>query len=146
MVGATALMAVTRYLEVGFGHIAAFQVLHDLRMRIYEQLQRLSMGYHTRSSPPIAAKVIGDVETIEFFTAHAGIQLISAPRFACLLGILMLLFQLEAGGRGTRAAGGDPAHPVAFRTLRLPGLYAIPRRAGPTQRDHHRITSRALVC
>src|SRR5438132_7290375 len=76
MVGATALMAVSRYLEGGFGHIAAFKVLHDMRMRIYEQLQRLSMGFHTRQqSGTVAAKVIGDVETIEFFTAHAGIQL-----------------------------------------------------------------------
>src|ERR1700737_1036319 len=37
MVGATALMAIARYLEGGFGHIAAFKVLHDLRMRTYEQ-------------------------------------------------------------------------------------------------------------
>src|SRR6202165_4645874 len=92
MVGATALMAVTRYLEGGFGHIAAFQVLHDLRMRIYEKLQLLSMGFHTRQqSGTIAAKLIGDVETIEFFTAHAGIQLISAATVPFLIGILMLV-------------------------------------------------------
>jgi ATP-binding cassette subfamily B protein len=92
MIGATALMAIARYLEGGFGHIAAFRVLHDLRMRCYEQLQRLSMGFHTRQqSGTIAAKVIGDVETIEFFTAHAGIQLISAATVPFLLGILMLL-------------------------------------------------------
>jgi ATP-binding cassette, subfamily B, bacterial len=92
MVGATALMAVSRYLEGGFGHIAAFKVLHDMRMRIYEQLQRLSMGYHTRQqSGTIAAKVIGDVETIEFFTAHAGIQLISAATVPLMIGIVMLL-------------------------------------------------------
>jgi ATP-binding cassette subfamily B protein len=92
MVGATALMAISRYLEGGFGHIAAFKVLHDMRMRIYEQLQRLSMGYHTRQqSGTIAAKVIGDVETIEFFTAHAGIQLISAATVPLMIGIVMLL-------------------------------------------------------
>jgi len=92
MVGATALMAISRYLEGGFGHIAAFKVLHDMRMRIYEQLQRLSMGYHTQQqSGAIAAKVIGDVETIEFFTAHAGIQLISAATVPVLIGIVMLL-------------------------------------------------------
>src|SRR4030081_2020765 len=34
MLGATALMAVARYLEGGFGHIAAFNVLHDHAMRI----------------------------------------------------------------------------------------------------------------
>jgi ATP-binding cassette subfamily B protein len=93
MVGATALMGVARYLEGGFGHIAAFKVLHDMRMRIYEQLQRLSMGYHTRQqSGIVAAKVIGDVETIEFFTAHAGIQLISAATVPFLIGTLMLVF------------------------------------------------------
>jgi ABC-type multidrug transport system fused ATPase/permease subunit len=91
MVGATALMAAARYLEGGFGHVAAFRVLHDMRMRIYEQLQRLSMGYHTRQqSGTVAAKVIGDVETIEFFTAHAGIQLISAATVPFLIGTLML--------------------------------------------------------
>src|SRR6266550_1049212 len=75
MLGATALMAVARYLEGGFGHIAAFKVLHDMRMRIYEQLQRLSMGFHTRQqSGTIAA------------------QLISAATVPFLLGILMLLF------------------------------------------------------
>jgi ABC-type multidrug transport system fused ATPase/permease subunit len=92
MVGATALMAVMRYLEGGFGHIAAFKVLHDLRLRCYEYLQRLSMGFHTRQqSGTVAAKVIGDVETIEFFTAHAGIQLISAATVPLLIGLVMLL-------------------------------------------------------
>jgi ATP-binding cassette, subfamily B, bacterial len=91
MVGATALMAVARYLEGGFGHIAAYQILHDLRMRCYEKLQQLSMGFHTRQqSGTIAAKVIGDVEAIEFFTAHAGIQMISAATVPLLIGILML--------------------------------------------------------
>jgi ATP-binding cassette subfamily B protein/subfamily B ATP-binding cassette protein MsbA len=93
MVGATALMAVARYLEGGFGHIAAYRVLHDLRLRLYDQLQRLSMGFHTRQqSGTTAAKLIGDVETIEFFTAHAGIQLISASTVPILLGLLMLYF------------------------------------------------------
>ncbi|HEX3630341.1 MAG TPA: ABC transporter ATP-binding protein [Candidatus Dormibacteraeota bacterium] len=93
MVIATALMAVARYLEGGFGHIAAYKVLHDVRMQLYEKLQRLSMGFHTRQqSGTTAAKIIGDVETIEFFTAHAGIQLISAATVPFLLGILMLYF------------------------------------------------------
>src|SRR5256714_15313198 len=51
MVGATALMAVTRYLEGGFGHIAAFKVLTDFRLGFYEQLRRLSMGFATRNKP-----------------------------------------------------------------------------------------------
>ena len=98
MVAATALMAVARYLEGGFGHIAAFRILHEVRMRCYEHLQRLSMGFHTRQqSGVIAAKMIGDVETIEFFTAHAGIQLISAATVPLLIGILMLVINWRLG-------------------------------------------------
>ncbi|HEY9287577.1 MAG TPA: ABC transporter ATP-binding protein, partial [Candidatus Dormibacteraeota bacterium] len=98
MVAATTLMAVARYLEGGFGHIAAFRILHEVRMRCYEHLQRLSMGFHTRQqSGVIAAKMIGDVETIEFFTAHAGIQLISAATVPFLIGILMLFVNWKLG-------------------------------------------------
>src|SRR5205814_4307547 len=46
MVGATALMAVSRYLEGGFGHIAAFKVLHDLRMRSEEHTSELQSLRH----------------------------------------------------------------------------------------------------
>jgi ATP-binding cassette subfamily B protein len=96
MVGVTALMAVSRYLEGGFGHIAAYRILHDLRMRLYERLQELSMGFHTRQqSGTVAAKMIGDVETIEFFTAHAGIQLISAALVPFILGAIMLYFNWQ---------------------------------------------------
>jgi ATP-binding cassette, subfamily B, bacterial len=96
MVAVTALMAVSRYLEGGFGHIAAYRILHDLRMRLYERLQQLSMGFHTRQqSGTVAAKMIGDVETIEFFTAHAGIQLISAALVPFILGAIMLYFNWQ---------------------------------------------------
>jgi ATP-binding cassette, subfamily B, bacterial len=98
MVAATALMAVARYLEGGFGHVAAFRVLHEIRMACYEHLQRLSLGFHTRQqSGVIAAKMIGDVETIEFFTAHAGIQMISALTVPLLIGVLMLVVNWKLG-------------------------------------------------
>ena len=98
MLGATFLIAVARYLEGGFGHVAAFRILHEIRMRCYEHLQRLSMGFHTRQqSGIIAAKMIGDVETIEFFTAHAGIQMISAATVPLLIGALMVFVNWKLG-------------------------------------------------
>ena len=98
MVAATAAIAVARYFEGGFGHNAAFKILHDVRMRCYEQVLRLSMGFHTRQqSGAMAAKIIGDVETIEFFTAHAGIQLISAALVPVFIGILMLAVNWRLG-------------------------------------------------
>ena len=88
----TALMAGMRYLEGAFGHLGAFQVLHRVRLHAYEHLQRLSMGYHTRQQSGIqAARLIGDVEAIEGFTAHAMIGLIVAIVVPVLLGIVMLV-------------------------------------------------------
>ena len=87
----TALMGAMRYLEGAFGHLGAFQVLHRVRLTAYEHLQRLSMGYHTRQQSGIqAARLIGDVEAIEGFTAHAMIGLIVAIIVPILLGIVML--------------------------------------------------------
>jgi len=98
MVAATAAIAIARYFEGAFGHNAAFKILHDVRMRCYEQMQRLSMGFHTKQqSGAMAAKIIGDVETIEFFTAHAGIQLISASLVPVFIGILMLAVNWRLG-------------------------------------------------
>lgn len=98
MVAATAAIATARYFEGAFGHNAAFKILHDVRMRCYEQMQRLSMGFHTKQqSGALAARIIGDVETIEFFTAHAGIQLISASLVPVLIGILMLAVNWRLG-------------------------------------------------
>ena len=137
MVGATALMAISRYLEGGFGHIAAFKVLHDMRMRIYEQLQRLSMGYHTQQqSGAIAAKVIGDVETIEFFTAHAGIQLISAATVPVLIGIVMLLVNWKLALVALAPLVLILLLLLAFRLCRV---HAISRRTGSAERHHHRL-------
>ncbi len=96
MIAVTALMASMRYLEGAFGHVAAYRVLHDVRMRCYLHLQRLSMGFHTRQqSGIVAAKLIGDVETLELFTAHAGIQLITATTIPLLMGVIMLLLNWQ---------------------------------------------------
>jgi ATP-binding cassette subfamily B protein/subfamily B ATP-binding cassette protein MsbA len=92
-VGATALMALGRHMEGALGHIAAYMVLHDLRLRFYAHLLRLSMGFHTRQqSGVLATKLIADVETIELFTAHAAIQLIVTATVPVFLGAVMLWF------------------------------------------------------
>jgi len=92
MVAVTGVMALMRYMEGGFGHLAAYRILHDLRMVTYRHLQRLSMGFHTRQqSGTIAAKMIADVETIEGFIAHAGIQLVTVAVVPVVLGGVMLL-------------------------------------------------------
>ena len=72
MVAATAAIAVARYFEGGFGHNAAFKILHDVRLRRYEQMLRLTMGLHTKQPPgAVAAHIIGSAETLACATAPA---------------------------------------------------------------------------
>src|SRR6266446_4637593 len=96
MIFLSRMLAITRghrgLLSIAVIGSVLYTALSVLPALIIRQLQRLSMGYHTRQqSGTVAAKVIGDVETIEFFTAHAGIQLISAATVPLLIGIVMLL-------------------------------------------------------
>lgn len=60
-------------------HIAAFDILYVLRIRISEKLSKLGMGYFlTNSSGSIKQVMNDDVENIEKFIAHHTIDIISA--------------------------------------------------------------------
>jgi ATP-binding cassette subfamily B protein/subfamily B ATP-binding cassette protein MsbA len=60
-----------RYLYGHFSHRAAYHVLHDLLVRVYEHLQRLSHRfYDEQRTGSLIARSVNDVETIEDFVAH----------------------------------------------------------------------------
>lgn len=60
-------------------HIAAFDILYGLRIKISEKLSKLGMGYFlTNSSGSIKQVMNDDVENIEKFIAHHTIDIVSA--------------------------------------------------------------------
>ncbi|MCT4603231.1 MAG: ABC transporter ATP-binding protein/permease [Marinifilum sp.] len=69
-----------------FSHIAAFNILYDLRMRLAQKLVRLPMGFFTKRASGDLKKVMSeDVERIELFVAHHIPDIVSAFVFPLLL-------------------------------------------------------------
>jgi ABC-type multidrug transport system fused ATPase/permease subunit len=65
------LRALAYYGDRFLAHVAAFDVLAQLRIEVYEHLQSLSHRFFNKSSSgDIAPRAIHDVEVIEFFLAH----------------------------------------------------------------------------
>jgi len=68
-------------------HVAAFDILYSLRIRIAEKLSKLGMGYFlTNSTGSIKQVMNDDVENIEKFIAHHTVDIVSA------ISVLVLSF------------------------------------------------------
>jgi ABC-type multidrug transport system fused ATPase/permease subunit len=69
--------AVLLYVSAIISHIAAFNILYELRMKLAEKLSRLGLGYFTGSGSGAIKQVMsGDVEQIEggICKRHAGAE------------------------------------------------------------------------
>ncbi|WP_372632328.1 ABC transporter ATP-binding protein [Cohnella sp.] len=91
-----ALIAVlaTLYISGMCSHIAAFDILYRLRVRLSEHVAKVPMGYHTRTATGELKKIIEiSVEKIEKFIAHQLPDVVSAVIMPLLL--LSYLFWLD---------------------------------------------------
>jgi ATP-binding cassette subfamily B protein len=69
--GSVGVFGVLRYASSMLSHIAAFNILYEIRVKLAEKLPRLSMGYFTRTASGKIKKILAeDVEQIEVFVAH----------------------------------------------------------------------------
>ena len=75
-------------------HIAAFNILYEIRVKLTEKLSKLSMGYFTKRATGTLKKILSeDVERIELFVAHHIPDLTSAIVFPLL--VFGYLFYLD---------------------------------------------------
>lgn len=88
--------AALAWAEMYLIHDAAYAILSDLRIRVYEALERLAPGYLVRRrSGELAATAMSDVETLEMFYAHTiGSFVIALLVPAGTLTVLALLHPL----------------------------------------------------
>lgn len=69
-----------------FSHIAAFNILYELRMQVSRKLVRLPLGFFTKRASGDIKKVMSeDVERIELFVAHHIPDMTSAVVFPMIL-------------------------------------------------------------
>ncbi len=79
---------VLMYFSIVLSHIAAFEILYELRKKLAEHLSTLPMGFFTRQGSGSIKKIINDdIEAIEIFIGHQipdTITAIALPAFTLL--------------------------------------------------------------
>jgi len=83
-----AIGAVASYVDNYFTESAGQYVAHDLRMRVFHHLQRLSLGYYsTHSTGNLLSTITTDIQTIQGFASSSTLDI-----FVDLLTIVSMLF------------------------------------------------------
>ncbi len=90
--GGVALYGLLTYLGNMLSHIAAYNVLYEIRIGLTEKLSRMPMGYFTSTANGKIKKVLQeDVERIEIFVAHHIVDIVQAA-FLPLLSLAVLFY------------------------------------------------------
>ncbi|MEM7122780.1 MAG: thiol reductant ABC exporter subunit CydC [Pseudomonadota bacterium] len=91
---AAPLAGILHWLESWFAHDMAFKLLAEMRIRLFDKLEKLAPAYLLRRrTGDLAAMATQDVETVEYFYAHT-----VAPAFVAVLVPTAVLVTLIAFG------------------------------------------------
>ncbi len=94
MIGVYVLIGLTEFGEQFVRHALGERFLFDLRVRIYDYLQRLSIAFFSRTSTgELMSRVTNDVNALEQFVTHGVI--LTAVDLLRLLGASVVLFVLD---------------------------------------------------
>jgi ABC-type multidrug transport system fused ATPase/permease subunit len=88
-----ALGAIASYIENYYTESVGQWVAHDLRMKMYEHLQRLSLGYYsTHATGTILSTITSDIQTIEGFASSSTLNIVvDMLTIVCMLGLMFWL-------------------------------------------------------
>jgi subfamily B ATP-binding cassette protein MsbA len=88
-----ALQSIASYIDNYYTENVGQWVAHDLRMRMYEHLQRLSLGYYsTHETGTILSTITTDIQTIEGFASSSTLDiLVDLLTIVCMLGLMFWL-------------------------------------------------------
>jgi ABC-type multidrug transport system fused ATPase/permease subunit len=88
------LSALASYVENYYSESVSQYVAHDLRMRVYEHLQRLSLGYYdTHQVGAILSTITSDVKTIQNFASSGTLGIL--VDLLTIVGMLVIMFWLN---------------------------------------------------
>ena len=92
-VAISALGALASYIDNYYTESAGQWVAHDLRMRMYNHLQRLSLGYYnTHQTGPILSTITSDISTIQGFASSSTLDiLVDMLTIVSMLGLMFWL-------------------------------------------------------
>jgi ABC-type multidrug transport system fused ATPase/permease subunit len=94
MIGVYALLGLTEFGDQYLRHVVGERFLFDLRVRIYDYLQRLSLSFFERTSTgELMSRVTNDVNELERFITH-GVILITVDALR-VVGVSVVLIVLD---------------------------------------------------
>src|SRR5271157_855794 len=84
------LGAIATYIDNYYTESVGQYVAHDLRMRMYHHLQRLSLGYYnTHQTGTILSTITADIQTIQGFASGSTLNiLVDMLTIVCMLGLM----------------------------------------------------------
>ena len=84
--GAFFAFGVLTFASLMLSHIAAFNILYEIRMQLVQKMVRLPLGFFSRRASGELKKIMGDdVERIELFIAHHIPDIVTAVLFPLIL-------------------------------------------------------------
>jgi len=85
--------AIATYIDNYYTESVGQYVAHDLRMRMYHHLQRLSLGYYnTHQTGTILSTITSDIQTIQGFASSSTLDiLVDMLTIVCMLGLMFWL-------------------------------------------------------
>ncbi|MDR0554477.1 MAG: ABC transporter ATP-binding protein/permease [Treponema sp.] len=94
LLGLYALRVLFRFLSNYLCHKAAWNLVKDLRMKVYNQLQGFSLSFfHKRQTGDLMSRVVNDTATFELLYAHIIPE--SVTNALTLAGVLAILFSIN---------------------------------------------------
>lgn len=89
----SAVGALASYVDSYYTESVGQWVAHDLRMRAYDHLQRLSLGYYnTHETGAILSTVTTDIQTIQGFASSSTLEiLVDLLTIVCMVGLMLWL-------------------------------------------------------
>ena len=83
-----------RFISNYFAHMAAWRLVTDMRVRIYDHLQKLSLRYyHDKQTGQLMSRVVNDTAQLETLIAHAIPELFTNILILVGTTVLLLLIQ-----------------------------------------------------
>lgn len=83
-----------RFISNYFAHVAAWRLVTDMRVRVYDHLQKLSLSYyHDKQTGQLMSRVVNDTAKLETLIAHAIPELFT--NILILIGVAVLLFVIQ---------------------------------------------------
>lgn len=91
---AYAIRGFFRFVTMYISHVAAWNFVGDLTLRVYEKLQTLSLKYyHDKQTGQLMSRMINDTRMLEVLIAHSLPDLIG--NLVMILGVIIMIFSIN---------------------------------------------------